>query len=169
MRNSETHHNPVLRFDICLSDVEEIVSLCILGKTVSHNWKWYLVWWSVGVVLFTLTFLRWWTEAYQTTIKSVTQIEFSFPWLYLNLSLEALDWFFTLCSTVISYIFKLCIFYFHLLRHRCLFSPSSVWRNPAGDGGHDTQSWIPWQLPQQQRLHLENLPASWLRWASRGS
>lgn len=53
-----------------------------------------------------------------------------------------------------------------LLRYlRCFASPSSVWRNPGGDGGHDTQSWIPWQLPQQQRLHLENLPASWLRWA----
>lgn len=56
--------------------------------------------------------------------------------------------------------------HYWLLRYlRCFASPSSVWRNPRGDGGHDTQSWISWQLPQQQRLHLENLPASWLRWA----
>lgn len=31
-----------------------------------------------------------------------------------------------------------------------LLSASSMWWNPRGDGGHDTESWIPWQLPQQQ-------------------
>lgn len=70
---------------------------------------------------------------------------------------------------VVPYIFmqyKRIVEHFWLLRYlRCFASPSSVWRNPGGDGGHDPQSWIPWQLPQQRRLHLENLPASWLRWA----
>lgn len=48
----------------------------------------------------------------------------------------------------------------------CFVWTSSVWWNPGGDGGNGSQPWFPWQLPEQQRLHLENLPASWFRWAA---
>lgn len=54
----EEHQNPALR-DISLCDVDEIVTLYILGETAWFDWKWY-----DGVILFMLWFLRWWTEAY---------------------------------------------------------------------------------------------------------